>query len=160
LGKARPEVVFNIRDLCSSDSGFVVPHGCEAFLDLHLPPDEPVADLRLEMEAFAARERQDNSIMDAKIDFYTIRSGYELPEEGPLIEALKAGYGERFLPWNPIAFPSHSDANQLWLAGVKPVIVGCGQLEQAHCPDDSISFQQVITATEIYLRLTLRLLTY
>jgi acetylornithine deacetylase len=159
LERTRPEVVFNIRDLYSSGGGFVVPDGCEAFLDLHLPPDASVADLSKEMEALMVRERQDNPTLDAEIDFCTIHSGYELPEEGPLTEALKAVYEERFLPWNPIAFPSHSDANQLWLAGVKPVIVGCGQLEKAHSPEDSISFQQVITGAEIYLQLALRFLS-
>ena len=38
LERARPEVVFNIRDLYSSGGGFVVPDGCEAFLDPRMPP--------------------------------------------------------------------------------------------------------------------------
>ena len=41
FSKERPGTVYNIRDLFSSQSGFVVPDRCEAWLDVHLPPDAP-----------------------------------------------------------------------------------------------------------------------
>ena len=159
LEKERPEIVYNIRDLYSSGGGFVVPDGCEAWLDLHLPAAAPVAELTLELEEIVEREQNEHPSLDAAIRFTTIHSGYELPEKGPIIGALKTIYQERFIPWEPLPFPSHSDANQLWSAGVKPVILGCGQLEKAHSPEETISFKQVVTASEIYLELALKLLS-
>jgi hypothetical protein len=50
-------------------------------------------------------------------------------------------------------FPSHSDANLLWAAGVKPILLGPGQLEHAHAPEERVSFPQVLQAAEIYLDL-------
>jgi len=158
LERDRPEVVYNVRDLYSSGGGFVVPDGCEAWIDLHLPAAAPVAEITMELEEVVAREQQENPSLNATIRFTTIHSGYELPEKGPVIGALKAVYLERFLPWEYLAFPSHSDANHLWSAGVKPVMLGCGQLEKAHSPEETISFQQVVTVSEIYLQLALKLL--
>jgi len=48
-------------------------------------------------------------------------------------------------------------ANQLWSAGVKPIVIGCGQLEKAHGPEESVAFAQVRQAAELYYRLALNL---
>jgi len=41
----------------------------------------------------------------------------------------------------------------LWAAGVKPILLGCGELEKAHAPEESIELSQVELAAEIYLDL-------
>ena len=74
-----------------------------------------------------------------------------------MIEALKASFSQQALSWEPLAFPSHSDANQLWMAGVKPIILGCGRLEKAHAPDEHVSFEQVLGAAEIYYQTAARI---
>jgi acetylornithine deacetylase len=153
LEEQRPEAVYNIRDLFTSGRGFVVPEGCEAWLDVHLPPSAPVGEFRMEMEDIVFAEREADPTLDAVLQFPTIHGGYRLPEEGPVVDALKAVLGERGLSWEPGAFPSHSDANQLWGAGVKPIILGCGLLEEAHRPGESVPFHKVQEAAEIYGRL-------
>jgi acetylornithine deacetylase len=80
----------------------------------------------------------------------SVHSGYELPHKGELAEKLKRVYLERGLSWEPRAFRSHSDANLLWASGIKPVILGPGSLEQAHSSHESVSFEQVATASDIY----------
>lgn len=54
------------------------------------------------------------------------------------------------LPWKPGPFPSHSDANRLWAVGTKPILLGCGRLCEAHTPGESIAFDPVRRAAEIY----------
>ena len=56
-------------------------------------------------------------------------------------------------------FRSHSDANRLWAAGVKPVLLGPGKLERAHAPDECASFSQVCLAAQIYLDTILALIS-
>ncbi len=85
----------------------------------------------------------------------TIDAGYALPEKGPVVDAIKNVFQRHSLPWSSNAFRSHSDANQIWASGVKPVILGPGKLEQAHSQEESISFQQVCLAAEIYLDIML-----
>lgn len=159
LEKGGGELVYNIRDVFSSGGGFVVPDGCEAWVDVHLPPTAPVGDITVEIEELIATERQANPAMDAVVHFTTVHAGYMLPEKGEVVEALKAVLHDRALGWNPLAFPSHSDANQLWSAGIKPIVLGCGQLEKAHSPEESISFAQVLAAAEIYRQVAMRLLS-
>ena len=38
------------------------------------------------------------------------------------------------MPWEPQAFRSHSDANLLWEAGMKPVLLGPGEPVKAMLP--------------------------
>jgi len=143
-------LVYNIRDLYSSGGGFVVPDGCEAWVDVHLPPSAPVSEISVEIEELISKERHAGPSVESAVHFTMVHAGYELPERGPVIEALKASFSAQALAWDPLAFPSHSDANQLWTAGVKPVLLGCGRLEKAHSPDEDVSFQQVLGAAEIY----------
>lgn len=153
----RPQLVYNIRDLFSSQSGFAVPEHCEAWLDIHLPPGSPIGTIATELEEIMLREREENPRLDAELRIVTIDDGYELPEKGRMVDALKAVYTRRSLPWEPQSFQSHSDANQLWAAGVKTILLGPGKLEMAHAPEESVSFQQICLATQLYLDLLMNI---
>jgi acetylornithine deacetylase len=83
----------------------------------------------------------------------TIAAGYQIPEKAAVVETIKNVFKAHNLTWSSDAFRSHSDANQIWASGVKPIILGPGQLSQAHSHDESVSFQQVCLAAEIYLDL-------
>jgi acetylornithine deacetylase len=151
----RPEGVYNIRDLLSSHVGFAVPDWCEVWLDVHLPPHSPIGDVSLELEQIVDRIRKDNPQNNAAIRFVTVHGGYELPEKGSVVEALQNLYKMRSLAWTPQAFSSHSDANRLWISGVKPILLGPGQLQMAHAPEESVSFSQVQWSAEFYRDLIL-----
>jgi len=153
MEESHPELVYNIRDLFSSPSGFAVPERCEARLDIHLPPAAPIGEIVAELEEVVVREERENSSTAMALRIATIDGGYKLPEKGPVVAALKDVYAQHSLPWEPTAFRSHSDANQLWAAGVKTILLGPGRLEQAHAPEESVSFQQVCLAAELYLDL-------
>ena len=146
----RSEGVYNIRDLFSSHVGFAVPDWCEVWLDVHLPPRSPIGDVSIDLEQIVDRNRKNNPQNNATIRFVTVHDGYELPEKGPVVDALKNQYKKRSLSWTPQAFSSHSDANRLWISGVKPILLGPGQLQMAHAPEESISFNQVQWAAELY----------
>ena len=75
------------------------------------------------------------------------------------IHALMAVYNEHRLVWAPQSFRSHSDANQLWASGVRPILLGPGRLDKAHAPDESVSFRQVCLSAEIYLHFLMKMFT-
>lgn len=152
-----PEMVYNIRELNSSHAGFAVPDRCDAWLDLHLPPTAAIGEITLGLEQVLLQEREENESFDGTLRFATIHAGYELPDKWPMVEALKQVFAKNSLPWKPQAFRSHSDANLLWAAGMKPIILGSGQLEKAHAPDESVSFSQVVQAARLYLDFLLSL---
>jgi acetylornithine deacetylase len=150
-------LIYNIRDLYSSGGGFVVPDGCEAWVDVHLPPTAPVSEITVEIEELIAKEGHVDPSTEVSLRFTTVHAGYELPERGKVIDALKGSFSDQSLLWEPLSFPSHSDANQLWMAGVKPIILGCGRLEKAHSPGEDVSFRQVIDAAKIYFDVAARM---
>ncbi len=149
----RPEAVYNIRDLRTSQSGFAVPEWCHAWLDLHLPPHTPTGALCAELEEVAAASQTGKSPNPAEVCFHTIQDGYDLPGKGAVVETLRKVYDQRALLWQPTAFPSHSDANLLWAHGIKPILLGPGSLAKAHVPDESISEEEIFAAAGIYYQL-------
>jgi acetylornithine deacetylase len=104
----------------------------------------------VELEQIVDLNRKNNPQNNATIRFATVHDGYELPEKGPVVKALQNLYKKRSLAWTPKAFSSHSDANRLWISGVKPILLGPGQLQMAHAPDESVYFSQVQCAAELY----------
>ncbi len=149
----RPEAVYNIRDLRTSQSGFAVPEWCHAWLDLHLPPHTPTGTVCAEIEEIIAAKQAERASGPAEVRFHTIQDGYDLPLKGAVIESLQKIYTSLDLPWKPTAFPSHSDANLLWAHGVKTILLGPGSLTKAHVPDESVEEKEVVTAAEIFFLL-------
>lgn len=147
----RPDVVCNIRDIFTSRAGFAVPEGAEAWIDLHLPPGAPLGDIAAELEERFLGVCDRNAPMCGQFRITTVDYGYELPAKGDMVARLQEIFTRRGLTWDAETFRSHSDANQLWAAGVKPIMLGPGRLDQAHTPEESVSFAQVCEAAAIYL---------
>jgi acetylornithine deacetylase len=157
MGKDRPELVYNIRDLFSARTGFAVAARCEAWLDIHIPPTSPVGEIATELEEVFLRYCENYKSIRSTFRIMTIDAGYELPPRGPIVESLQKVYSKRNIPWKANTFISHSDANQLWTAGIKPILLGAGRLEMAHTPEESVSFQKVCRAAQIYTDLIMDL---
>ncbi|MGD2089106.1 MAG: M20/M25/M40 family metallo-hydrolase [Candidatus Aminicenantes bacterium] len=153
LKSKRQDIVYNVRDLASSPSGFEVPEQCELWLDLHLPPHSAIEAVVHELEELVFNEGRENPQLNAVLQFSYLHSGYQLPEKGEIYNRLKSVYEKLSLPFAPDSFRSHSDANQFWEAGIRPILLGPGQLQHAHMPEEFVSFPQVLSAAEIYYSL-------
>lgn len=157
LREHRSELVYNFRDLYSSRSGLTVPDRCEAWLDVHLPPDADIGEIVTELEDVCLPDDSGNSAIEPHFHIETIGAGYRLPEKGSVVEALQNVYHDADIAWQSGDFRSHSDANQVWASGIKPIVLGPGRLEYAHVHDECIYFPQVVQAAEIYQGLARRL---
>ncbi|MDM8000080.1 MAG: M20/M25/M40 family metallo-hydrolase [Dehalococcoidia bacterium] len=144
-------LVYNIRQLSGYPGGFVVPDSCEAWLDLHLPPDSRMEDLKADLEQLVEEASENISGMDAYIRFENAHSGYLISPKRPVVKKLREAYQKMSLPWEPQVFRSHSDGNVLWAGGADPVILGPGNLETAHTPEEVLDFSQVVKAARLYL---------
>jgi acetylornithine deacetylase len=150
-------LVYNIRELSGFPGGFVVPDTCEAWLDLHLPPNARLDVLKRELEQLVEAAGANVPDLNTRLKFEETHAGYRISEERPLISKLKETYRKMALPWESQDFRSHSDGSVLWAVGVDPIILGPGRLEAAHAPEESVPFQQVIQAAQLYLNLALAL---
>ena len=150
-------LVYNIRELSGFPSGFVVPDVCEAWLDLHLPPNSRIDVFKAEMEQLVESARRDIAGLDAYLEFEDTYSGYQISQESPMVRKLKEVYQMMSLTWQSQEFRSHSDGNVLWAAGVAPIILGPSSLEAAHTPEESVQLRQVVQAAQLYLNFALSL---
>jgi acetylornithine deacetylase len=146
-------LVYNIRELSGFPAGFVVPDACEAWLDLHLPPNAKIDVLKSELEQLVKSAGDRVNGLNARLKFEETYAGYRISEDRPLISKLKETYNKMALPWEPQDFRSHSDGSALWAAGVDPIVLGPGRLEAAHTPEESVPFPQVAQAAQLYLHL-------
>lgn len=151
LDKERQEIIYNIRDVNSSHAGFAVPDRCEAWMDLHMPSRFPIGELIYELEELISENIPEKHSIDEVLSFSTVHQGYQLAEKGIIPEILKEVYKKHTIDWQTGEFPSDSDGSILWREGVRPIILGPGQLEHAHTYDELIDFAQVQKAAELYL---------
>jgi len=148
-------LVYNLRELSGFPGGFVVPDACEAFLDIHLPPNSHIGVIKTELEKLLEFSHKEISGLTADLKFWDTYSGYRISDERPLVKKLQGVYRKMKRPWAPQDFRSHSDGNILWTAGVDPIVLGPGRLEEAHTPEESVPFHQVTDAARIYLNYAL-----
>lgn len=148
---SRGDIICNIRDVKSSEAGFAVPDLCTAWVDLHVPPHSRIGDIAVEIEELLMPHLTGQGSEPPPLSFSTIDAGYELPDRGEIPQKLRRVFSQRGRSWMPGAFRSHSDANQLWASGVKPVILGPGQLAMAHTAHESVALSEVAAAAGIYL---------
>ncbi|MFH7325566.1 M20 family metallopeptidase [Desulfurivibrio sp. C05AmB] len=153
--RGRSGIIYSIREMTSSQAGFVVPDRCETWIDLHLPPemDPAVVEAAIRNRAEGAKAL----IPDLKLEFTSnlAARGYSLDLDNPLARQLSAIYPKLQLPWRCDSFRSHSDGNLFHQAGVKPLILGPGALEVAHTPEEYTPLHEVVSAAKIYLALCL-----
>jgi acetylornithine deacetylase len=149
------EIVYSIREMRSSQAGFVVPDRCETWIDLHLPPDKDPIALQDAIRRIVADAGRLIPGLDLSVDFDFASRGYSLSQDNRLAQVLREIYPRLGTPLSLDAFRSHSDGNLFFAAGVKPLILGPGSLETAHTPDEQVMFAEVVTAARMYAALCL-----
>lgn len=148
------KLVCNLRQLAGGvPPGYVVPDSCEAWLDIHLPPDSKIQVVKTELEKLV--QGADKSIpgLDADISFVEAYPGYRIREETSFVKRLKQAYEDNSLSWEPQDYRDGSDAWFLLPAGASPIILGPGRLEICHCSRECVSFNQVVQAAQLYVNL-------
>lgn len=128
---------------------FAVPEKCEATFDVHLGPGldfddmaKPLARAREAAEAEHAHCRFESELLFSSPGFEATESEY-----------LRPAFQAADLPYSPSMFRSHSDGALFHSAGMNTVVCGPGALEVAHRPDECISLDEVVKATELYYEL-------
>lgn len=153
--RSKSEIVYSIREMKSSQAGFVVPDRCETWIDLHLPPTHDPVLLQDQILRIVSNFDKTIPGLDLNVNFDFASSGYNLGADNKLVPVLEEVYSRLELPMQLDAFRSHSDGNLFFAAGVKPLILGPGSLETAHTPDERVEFDQVTNAARIYAALCL-----
>jgi len=153
--RAGSEIVYSIREMRSSQAGFVVPDRCETWIDLHLPPDHAPSALQDAIRRIVADVGRTIPGLDLDVSFDFASPGYNLGTDNRPAQILREVYPRLGMSLQMDAFRSHSDGNLFFAAGVKPLILGPGSLETAHTPEERVVFEEVSGAARIYAALCL-----
>ncbi|HEY3307995.1 MAG TPA: M20/M25/M40 family metallo-hydrolase [Desulfuromonadaceae bacterium] len=153
FARDKSEIVYSIREMSSSQAGFVVPDRCETWIDLHLPPEMDPAALQEAILKIVEDADRAISGLDLGVSFDFASRGYNLGTENRLVPVLQNIYTQLGLPLQLDAFRSHSDGNLFFAAGSSPLILGPGSLEAAHTADELVVFAEVLAAARIYAAL-------
>jgi len=149
------EIVYSIREMRSSQKGFVVPDRCEAWIDLHLPPERDPISVQQTIRRIVSGAGQFIPGLDLSLAFDFASAGYNLGTDNPLARVLDQIYPRLGIPLKFDAFRSHSDGNLFYAAGCRPLILGPGALEISHTPEEQVEFAEVLAAARIYAALCL-----
>jgi acetylornithine deacetylase len=142
--------ILNVRDLHSSESGFAVPDRCSATVDVHLRPEVSAGRYGEDLCRFADDILAASRASRHEIEVATVAEGYRADPGGRLATSLRRVLEDSAVGWHPDAFRSHSDANLLYEQGCAPIVMGPGQLAKAHTLDESVPFEQVAQASQLY----------
>jgi acetylornithine deacetylase len=153
--REQSELVYSIREMRSSRAGFVVPDLCEAWIDLHLPPDKDPLLIQDIIRASTANIGQFIPGLDLEVSFDFAANGYDLGTANLLADILKTIYPQMGLELRLDAFRSHSDGNLFNACDIHPLILGPGALETAHTHHEHVIFDEVVAAARIYAALCL-----
>jgi acetylornithine deacetylase len=156
FNREQSEIVYSIREMRSSQKGFVVPDRCEAWIDLHLPPLWDPASLEQAIRRSVSGAGQYIPGLDLNLAFEFASAGYDLGTDNALAPVLRKIYSRLGLPLKLDAFRSHSDGNLFFAAGCQPLILGPGALEVCHTPEEQVDFAEVLAAARIYAALCLQ----
>ena len=134
----------------------VVPDRCTIELDQRILPGETWEDVRRKMEAVLAPVRAADQDIDLVIEdpFQTFGS-MEVALDAPIVrlaqEAVRRIDGEH--PIRGVAYGT--DAAELSAAGIPCVVLGPGDIAQAHTSTEYVEIQQVVKAAAIYREMML-----
>jgi succinyl-diaminopimelate desuccinylase len=129
----------------------VVPDRCSIDLDRRTLPGETWAQVRDEVEALISACQVEDPDLRVIIEEPYMRLGsLETPPDAPIVrmaqEAVSRIAGQH--PIRGVAFGT--DAAELCAAGVPCVVLGPGNIEQAHTSMEYVEIQQVVKAAAIY----------
>jgi acetylornithine deacetylase len=134
----------------------VVPRDCEFDFELRNTPATSQEALSTEIVAFAEREVLPQMRAVAPDSAITFRLGMALPAFGiaadaPLVEWAQDLAKTRHLGPGAVGFAT--EASMFMQAGIPTVVLGPGSIEQAHKPNEYISYSQVAACEQLFERL-------
>ncbi len=78
--------------------------------------------------------------------------------DSPLAQAASAACREAGLPADPVGVTYWTDGAHLAASGIETLILGPGDIADAHGPNDHVRVDDIVTAAEVYLRIVYALL--
>jgi acetylornithine deacetylase len=140
----------NTREINGGAGHFMVAEQCEAVVNIHAPPDMPMASIEALVEESRLKALATHPGCELTFENQFWAQGYSNQSEEAQLEPLHRAYQALGLDWCPTAFRSHSDGNLFHQKGSMTVICGPGRLEVAHTRGEHVSLHETRQAGRLY----------
>ncbi len=132
-------------DICT------VPAHCRIGIDRRLVPGESLASALQEVDAILTRLQAEHPGLIARTLSAVGDPAFEGAAEGRLAQVTRAACGRHARTGGDFkGVPYGTDASQLGAAGIPCIVLGPGNIAQAHAVDEYVEISQLETAVRIY----------
>jgi len=128
----------------------IVPEDCKIQVDVRLIPGQDPVEMLRHIESTLRNRLTDVKEIEWAFELLSaVDPGYEIPADSQLVRQACAVVGNG----KPEIVLYSCDASKIAARGVPCVILGPGDIAEAHTADESIAVADLVEGTETYLRL-------
>ena len=138
----------------------VVPGTCEAQIDIRYLPGQSHEEILRKIERTIEGLRSKDPDIEAKAEIIRYRIPVEVPDHAEIINRI-SGATKKVTGSPPKlrGMVSPGDVEHLFKAGISSVMFGPGSESLAHCPNEWVSIDSILTGALIYAQLFADVLT-
>lgn len=137
----------------------VIPDYAEVSIDRRLSPGETYEDAERQLLDVLKQMQENGEIGKWELSRYLNNKGAAACDQyDPLVLELQEILKEHSYKSEVCGMRATTDMYLLQDAGISTVIFGPGDMGVAHCPNESIPFQEILDAAKIYAELAIRYL--
>ncbi|MEM2753239.1 MAG: M20 family metallopeptidase [Nitrososphaerota archaeon] len=137
----------------------VIPDECVIVIDRRLIPGEDPEVVKASFEEVASKVMSERRGTDFSTSIVQYHRATEVSASEPVVRAaLEAVSKVVRVKAEPFGFPAYTDLGWIFAAGIPGVVLGPGELSQAHSYNESVSIDELEAAAKIYYEIALELL--
>lgn len=129
----------------------VIPESCEIAIDRRVVPGEDAHAVLSAVEAHLDKVRARVPVIDVRISDSMIFPPMSDKHNAKVLTSVQAALRSLGLPVDPTGVPFATDGGDLDHAGIPAVVIGPGDIAQAHTKDEWIALDQIPKGVAAYL---------
>ena len=134
----------------------IVPGSCVIEIDRRVLPNEDYAQITPELHRIVQDAQRSSPELNVEIeDPFEELPGIDTPIDSEIVQITTGIAGEMFGHWDATGVPYATNAGSLAHAGVPVIVLGPGDIAQAHTDDEFVEIAQVENAVELYRQIAL-----
>jgi len=138
----------------------IVTERCEIDIDRRMVPgdNDSLEELQsLVAEICDGADGLSYEVVESPMTSVVPHTALETPADSPLAHAAKSACRELDLPTDPTGVTYWTDGSHLADHGIETIVLGPGDIANAHGPRDHVAIDQLVTAANLYLAIAQKL---
>lgn len=131
----------------------IIPAECEIRLDRRVVPGEDPQSVLPEVEKLLKALQKSDPTLEFEQELLFSAPPLTQRHNGALLGEVQATLRKMNLPIDPAGVPFATDAGDLDAAGIAAIVIGPGDIAQAHTKDEWLEIDQLRLGVELYLSL-------